>query len=341
MKAVYLVRPKEFEMREIETSSPGPGEVLIRIKAVGICGSDIHYYQHGKIGNFVVEKPIILGHEAAGEVVEVGEGVSDLKPGDRVAIEPQVPCRKCRYCKSGRYNLCPGVKFWATPPVDGAFREYAVHPADFCFKLPENVSYEEGAMIEPLSVGLWAVERSGVKPEHRVAVLGSGTIGIMVLQSLKALGITDVTIFDISPSKLEMAKSLGEKKTVLVNNKGDYKAFYNSFDVVFEAAGSEVTVSEIPYLLSKGGVGVLVGLPPSDVIPLNINELIAKEVRVETVFRYANTYPRAIRLISEEKIVLKPLISKYFSLNELEEAFEYVVNHKSNVIKVMIVMDKG
>ncbi|ADA67026.1 Alcohol dehydrogenase GroES domain protein [Thermotoga petrophila RKU-10] len=340
MKAVYLVKPKQLELREIDIPAPLPGEVLIKIKAVGICGSDVHFYEHGRIGNFVVEKPIILGHEAAGEVVEVGEGVENLMPGDRVAIEPQVPCRKCKYCKTGRYNICPDVEFWATPPTDGAFREFVTHPADFCFKLPDNVSYEEGAMMEPLSVGLWAVERSGVKPEHKVAILGSGTIGIMVLQCLKAVGVTDITVFDIFPSKLEIARNLGAKEVVLVKAKEDYKNFYNSFDVVFETAGSDVTVSEIPHILSIGGRGILVGLPPSDSVPLNVTELIAKEATIETVFRYANMYPRAVELVSEGKIMLKSLISRYFDLEHVPEAFEYVISKRAEIVKVMIVNNK-
>ncbi|MCD6155519.1 MAG: NAD(P)-dependent alcohol dehydrogenase [Candidatus Atribacteria bacterium] len=339
-KAVYLEKVREFKIREIDVPEPGPGEVLIRVKAVGICGSDVHYYEHGRIGKFVVESPIILGHEAAGEVVQVGEGVTSLKVGDRVAMEPGVPCRKCKYCKTGRYNLCPEVKFWATPPIDGAFREYVVHPADFCFKLPSNVSFEEGAMFEPLAVGLWAVEKANPRPENSVAILGVGTIGMMTLQSVKAVGVSNITVFDVSPHKLNIAEEIGAK--VVLCKKDDtlkmYDEYKDSFDVVFETAGSSITASQSVKLVAPGGTIVYVGLPPEDAVPINLNLLISKEVTVKTVFRYANMYPRALELVSKGKIKLSQLISKRFHLEQLQEAFEYTIQNKDKVIKTMIVI---
>jgi len=336
MKAVYLEKIKHFETKEIEIPEPGPEEVLIKVKMVGICGSDVHYFENGRIGEFVVNKPLILGHEAAGEIVKVGKKVKNLKPGDRVAMEPGIPCRKCRYCKSGRYNLCPEVKFWATPPIDGVFTEYTVHPADFCFKIPKNVSFEEGAMFEPLSVGLWATEQVDLKPEKKIAILGVGTIGMMTLISSIANGATNITVFDISPYKLEKSEEIGAKEAVLVDSKEKFEKYYGQFDIVFEAAGNESTISQIPYLLTKGGEGVLIGLPSKDDVSLNINMLISKEAKIKTVFRYANMYPRAVELAASGKIKLKSLITKYYNLNQLQEAFEYVINNREKVIKVMI-----
>ncbi len=335
MKAFYLESIKRFSKEEVGIPSPGPDEVLVKVKRVGICGSDVHYYEHGRIGNFIIEKPLILGHEAAGEVVAVGADVKNLKIGDRVAMEPGIPCRKCKFCKTGRYNLCPDVKFWATPPVDGTFTEYVKHPADFCFKLPSSVSYEEGAMFEPLAVGLWAVEKAELKPENSVAILGVGTIGMMTLKSALAVGVTDITVFDISDFKLDIAKQFGAK-TVNSKDPNVFKNYLDTFDVVFETAGNSVTTSNTINLVGRGGTIVLVGLPSKDENIMNTNLLNSKEGVIKTVFRYANMYPRAVQLVSSGKIQLKPLITKYFDFDQLPEAFEYVVKNNDKVIKVMI-----
>jgi len=337
MKAFYLESIKRFTKEDIPVPSPSPEEVLVKVKNVGICGSDVHYYEHGRIGNFIIEKPIILGHEAAGEVVAVGSEVKNLKIGDRVAMEPGIPCRKCKFCKTGRYNLCPDVKFWATPPIDGTFTEYVTHPADFCFKLPPSVSYEEGSMFEPLAVGLWATEKAALKPENTVAILGVGTIGMMTLKSVLAVGISDITVFDVSDFKLDMAKQFGAK-TVNSKDPNVFKAYSDAFDVVFETAGNSVTTSNTVNLVSRGGTIVLVGLPSKDENILNTNLLNSKEGVIKTVFRYANMYPRALQLVSSGKIQLKPLITKYFDFDQLPEAFDYVVKNNDKIIKVMINM---
>ncbi|MCW1300754.1 MAG: NAD(P)-dependent alcohol dehydrogenase [Candidatus Parvarchaeota archaeon] len=335
MKAFYLESIKQFSKKDISIPSPNAGEVLVKVKNVGICGSDVHYYEYGKIGNFVIEKPLILGHEAAGDVVAVGSEVKNLKVGDRVAMEPGIPCGKCKFCKSGRYNLCPDIKFWATPPVDGTFTEYVTHPADFCFKLPSDVSYEEGAMFEPLAVGLWATEKANLKPENSVAILGVGTIGMMTLKSVLAVGITDVTVFDVSDFKLDMAKQFGAK---IVNSKDPsiFKNYSDAFDVVFETAGNSITTSNTVNLVSRGGTIILVGLPSKDENILNTNLLNSKEGVIKTVFRYANMYPRALQLVSSGKIQLKPLITKHFDFDQLPEAFDYIVKNNDKVIKVMM-----
>ncbi len=335
MKAFYLEGVKRFSKKDVEVPSPGPGEVLVKVKRVGVCGSDVHYYEHGRIGDFVVETPLILGHEAAGEIVGIGEKVMNLKMGDRVAMEPGVPCRKCDYCKSGRYNLCPDVRFWATPPIDGAFTEFVVHPADFCFKLPPSVSYEDGAMFEPLAVGLWAVEKAEVRPESRIAILGIGTIGMMTLQSALAAGATDITVFDVSRFKLDIATRFGVK-TVNSQEPKIFGAYSNRFDIVFETAGNSITTSNTVNLIDRGGKVVLVGLPSKDENLLNTNLLISKEAVIKTVFRYANMYPRALQLASSGKVQLESLITKYFDLDDLPGAFEYAVKKRDEVIKLMV-----
>jgi len=336
MKAMYLVKPGKIVEKEIKVPIPREGEVLVRIKAVGVCGSDAHYYKTGKIGDFVVKEPLILGHESAGEIVEIAEGVEELKVGDRVALEPGVPCRKCKFCKAGRYNLCPNIKFMATPLIDGAFTEYVGHPADFCFKLPSSVSYDEGAMFEPLSVGLWAAEKADLKPEDKVAILGAGTIDIMTLQGIIGSGVIDVTVFDVIPFRLNVAQRIGAKSIVDAKEKNVFEQYNNRFDVVFETAGSRVTTHNTVNLVKRGGKIILVGMPSQDEVALNINRMISKEIRISTIFRYANMYPRALSLVSEGKIELKPLISKHFKLCELQKAFEYVINNRDKILKVII-----
>ncbi len=327
---------RNFVIKEKDVPIIQSNEVLVKLKSVGICGSDVHYYKEGRIANFIVKGPLILGHEAAGEIVEVGKNVENLKVGDRVALEPGIPDRTCFYCKTGRYNLCPNIKFWATPPIDGVFTEYVAHPADFCFKIPSSVSYEEGSMFEPLSVGLWAVEKAGLRPEFKVGVLGSGTIGIMTLQSILSFGVIHVTAFDVFQPKLDIAKKLGAENTVSTKDSDSFRKYYDSFDVVFETAGNPLTTLETVNLVKPGGTIVLVGLTSTDRNSLNTNLLITKEVTLKGSFRYANMYPRAVELVSAGKIKLKELISRHFTLEQLKEAFEFTINNSDKVIKTMV-----
>ncbi len=182
MKAAVLLGAGEIRIEERERPRPGPREVLVQVTAVGVCGSDVHYYEHGRIGPFIVEKPLVLGHESAGRVVELGEGASKHAVGDRVTLEPGVPCGRCRECRAGRYNLCPDVVFFATPPIDGAFAEFVAIHEDFAFALPDSLSDEEGALMEPLSVGVWACQKAGVSAGDRVLVTGAGPIGPLEMQ---------------------------------------------------------------------------------------------------------------------------------------------------------------
>ncbi|MBC7319566.1 NAD(P)-dependent alcohol dehydrogenase, partial [bacterium] len=244
MKVAVLERIKKISIEERDIPKPKDDEVLVRIKSVGVCGSDIHYYNEGRIGSFVVEKPLVLGHECAGEIVEVGSKVKTLKVGDRVALEPGIPCRKCIYCKTGRYNLCPDVVFMATPPVDGAFAEYISHPEDFTFKLPDNVSFDEGALIEPLSVGIYSAERAEIRPGNTVLIFGAGPIGLVTLQAVKAYGAEQVVVVDINDFRLSKAKQLGAD--LVINSKIERIDDYikDRVDVVFEASGNSSVISQ-------------------------------------------------------------------------------------------------
>lgn len=340
MKAAVLHKPGDIRIEEIDLPKIKYNEVLIEIKSVGICGSDIHYFKYGRIGNFIVKEPIILGHEAAGEIVEVGTKVKNWKISDRVAIEPGLPCRKCQFCKSGHYNLCSDMAFMATPPINGAFTEYIAYPADFIYKLPENLSYEEGALIEPLSVGVYAAKKGGSMPGKTVAVLGMGTIGLATLQSVKAFGASTVIVSDIEDLRLKYAKKLGADHTINASKMdvvGEIKKIYkNGIDIVIETAGAISTCQQSIYLTKRGGTIVLVGNPAKDKIDLDIISIVSNELDIKGIFRYVNMYPTSIDLAASKKVDLKSMISKKFKLDDIMLAMKYADENKSQSIKTVI-----
>jgi len=340
MKAAFLYKPGDIRIEEMDVPTPKDNEALIKLKAVGVCGSDVHFYEVGRIGDFVVKEPLILGHECAGEVIEVGKNVKTVKIGDRVALEAGVPCRICEFCRSGRYNLCSSVVFLAAPPFHGAYREYIAHPEDFLFKLPDNMTYEEGAMIEPLSVGTYAAERGGVNVRNTVVIIGAGTIGLMTLQAVKARGATDIIITDLEPFRLELAKKLGATHTV---NAKEVDAIQKVLeltnggaDVIMEAVGAPATIQQTIKMARPGAVIVLIGMPTVDDIPIRIVEAICKEVDIRGIFRYANAYRPAIKLVSKGKIDVKSMITTRFPLDKVQEALEYPGKHPGTCIKVMV-----
>ncbi len=341
MRAAVLQTRGVMQMETRPKPVPGPGEVLVRVHSVGVCGSDVHYYTHGKIGPFVVEKPLVLGHEMAGIIEEVGKGVSASRVGERVAVEPGVPDRTCSFCRSGRYNLCPNVQFMATPPVDGAFVDYIVSPADFAFALPANVTLEEGAMIEPLSVGVYAVHRSEMKVGQSVVILGAGPIGLVTLQSARAAGAGALIVVDLDASRLELAKKLGATATINPTEQDTSEAILaltqgSGLDIVFEAVGSPKTAALAIHLVKRGGRVTMIGLPPEDNFPYPLVAAMAKEADIVTVFRYANVYPAAIALVSEGRINVKALITHRFSLEKAEEALLLSNSRTDGVVKALV-----
>src|SRR5215216_4423246 len=232
-RAAVLTRPGEIVVEDRPIPEPGPREVLVEIASVGVCGSDIHYYEHGRIGPFVVNAPLILGHESAGRVAAVGDEVTKHAVGDRVTLEPGVPCGRCEQCRAGRYNLCPDVVFFATPPVDGAFADYAVIHEDFAFSLPDSLSDDVGALMEPLSVAIWACRRAGVTAGDRVLVTGAGPIGLLVLQVARAFGATQVEISDVSEPRLALARRTGATRALRAGEDHPAEA-----DALIECSGN-------------------------------------------------------------------------------------------------------
>lgn len=341
MKAAVMIDLMKVEIQEVEAPKPKPDEVLIKIEYVGVCGSDLHYYEHGRIGDFLVETPFILGHEAAGTVVETGSGVKDLKVGDRVALEPGKTCGKCEFCKSGKYNLCKDVIFFATPPVNGVFQEYVAHEAGLCFKLPENVSTMEGALIEPLAVGLHAALQGDATLGQTAVVTGTGCIGLCSLLSLKAMGVSKIIVVDIMEKRLQKALELGadyiingkeedtlERIMELTNGKG--------FDIGIETAGSQITASQLIKSAKKGSTIVFVGYSASGEMTLPIGMALDKELNFKTVFRYRNIYPMAIESVSKGQINVKDIVTDYFELDDIQKALDTCVKDKANVVKGVI-----
>ncbi len=341
MRALVLEKQRSLALRDIDLPlEMGPRDVKIEIDTVGICGSDVHYYTHGRIGSFVVKAPMVLGHEAAGVVVDVGSEVKTLRPGDRVCMEPGVPDLASRASRLGLYNLDPSVTFWATPPIHGCLTPHVIHPEAFTFKLPDNVSFAEGALVEPFAIGMQAASKAKIAPGDIAVVIGAGTIGIMVALAALAGGCSRVIACDIAQEKLDIAGRYSGVTTV--NGRKENLAAEVSkitggwgADVVFEASGSAKAYDGIFDLLRPGGALVMVGMP---VDPINFDVIGAqiKEARIETVFRYANIYPRAIELIASGKVDLKPLISASFPFEKSVEAIERAASGRPDDVKLQI-----
>jgi len=341
MKAAVLNKPFDMEIKQIAIPTPKADEVLLKVYCIGVCGSDVHYYEHGKIGRYVVEKPIILGHELAGDIVAVGEQVTNVSVGDRVAVEPGVTCGRCEYCKGGRYNLCPDVVFMATPPVDGAWAEYVTIRSDFVFKLPDTMSYEEGALLEPLSVGLHAMKRAGVTPADRVLVTGLGPIGLLAVQAARIFGVKEIYATDVMPFRQELALEMGvtavlNPATMDVKSKLDELTGGAGVDVVVETSGNAGAIASTIPTVKRGGRVVLVGLPVADQIGIDIGSLVDAELNVYGLFRYANTYPGAIAALGGGNYPIEKVITHKFSLDQTKEAVEVARTQKDTSIKVMI-----
>lgn len=343
-RAAYMTGLNKMEIREIEVQVPKEKQVLVKLEYVGICGSDVHYLEHGKIGDFIVNGDFILGHECAGTIVAIGPNVENLKVGDKVALEPGCTCGQCEFCKTGRYNLCPAVEFLATPPYHGCLMNYIAFPENMAFKLPDMISTKEGALVEPLAVGMHAAKQGNVKLGDSVVILGSGCIGLVTLLACKAFGATDITVVDVIPKRLEYAKKLGATTVINAAEKDvlaelDILTNKKGVDVVIETAGSARTIAQTPYLVKNGGCIVLVGMAPQDIIEYNFSKIMAKEAEIKSVFRYRNIYPQAIEAISKGIIDISGIVTHEFDFNDVSKAFDYVINNKQDVVKAVIKID--
>jgi D-xylulose reductase len=340
-KALVLEKVRELSLRDIDLPmNVGSDDVKIKIDTVGVCGSDVHYYTHGRIGGFVVNEPMVLGHEAAGTIVEIGANVRSLAVGDRVCMEPGIPDLASRASKLGLYNVDPSVVFWATPPVHGVLTPYVTHPAAFTYRLPDNVSFAEAAMVEPFAVGLQAAVKAQIKPGDTAIVTGAGPIGIMAALAALASGCSRVIVSDLVAEKLAIAarypgiSAVNIKKQKLLDAVNAATDGWG-VDVLFEASGSPRAYDDVQGLICPGGCLVAIGMP-IEPVKLDISSIASKEIRIETVFRYANVFDRALAMIASGKVDLKPLISETFSFDQSVAAFERAAEGRPNDVKLQI-----
>ncbi len=332
--------------RQLEVQLPvDPDKVLIQVEYVGVCGSDVHYYHDGRCGSFEVEKgrdiPYMLGHECAGTVVEVGTNVKHIKVGDRVCCEPSVTCGKCEFCKSGRYNLCEDVIFWATPPVQGCYMKYVPFQADLCFKLPEGVGTKEGALIEPFATGMYAAQQGEITIGDTVVILGSGCIGLMTLLACKSRGASKIIVCDLEDIRLEKAIELGAD-VVINSSREDPLARIAELtsgkgpDVVFETAGSKYTIAQTAKVAKRGGRIVLVGISAEEEITFNFGQVMAKELSIKSLFRYVNMFPKSVAAAASGLAPIGKVVSHEYELKDIQQAFQDSVYKKNEVVKAVI-----
>ena len=318
-RAATMYGTHDLRLEERPVPEPGPRDVLIQIKAVGVCGSDVHYYEHGRIGSFVVEQPMVLGHEPMGVVVGLGDEVTRHEVGDRVTLEPGVPDFTCNECRRGRYNLCPNMRFFATPPVDGAFANYVTLHEDFVYGLPDEISDEAGALMEPLSVGVWSCRKANVKAGDHILVTGAGPIGLLAMQVALAEGATEVTITDVVPERLEMARKTGATRTINVAEEPLAEAGVEA-QALIECSGNPSALKDGILSLGPAGTAVVVGMGPGDEMSVPLSYMQFREITLTGMFRYANTYPAAIELAASGKVDLESIITGHYGLERAEEA---------------------
>ena len=328
---------------ERDIPQPAKGELQIKLEYVGICGSDLHFYQEGQLANWTLDGPLALGHEPGGVVTAVGEGVTGFEVGDKVSIEPAVPCGKCDECRKGLYNLCTDIKMLAIPHErDGVNAEYCVHDATMCYKLPENVSTLEGAMIEPLAVGIHGTELSDARVGETAIVLGSGCIGLCTVMALKARGVSEIYVADVMDKRLEKALEVGATRVFNSRNES-IEEFAKTLpgggaDQVYECAGNRITTLQTCRLIKRGGKVTLTGVSPEPVLELDIATLNAMEGTIYSVYRYRNLWPKAIAAVASGAIPVKKIVSHEFPFEECIEAIDYSLNHKDEVIKGVVKM---
>ena len=342
-RAAYMTDPNTMFFKEVPMPEPGPYDVVVKIEYCGICGSDVHYYNKGRIGNYVVSGEFILGHEVAGTVTALGSKVQSLKAGDRVALEPGIPCGRCENCKNGKYNLCKDVIFFATPPVQGALQNYVKHPADLCFKLPKEVTTLEGALVEPLAVGLHACRQGEVHLGDSVVILGCGCIGLVTLMAAKAMGASEIIAVDLYEKRLAYARELGANHVIHAGTDSVADRIHEILgergaDVVLETAGAAETIYQTPFFAKTGGTVVLVGLAVEPTVSYNMAQVMNKELTIRSVFRYRNLYPMAIQAIASGSINVKKLVTHKFPFDRAKDAFDTVIADAENVVKGIIVL---
>jgi L-iditol 2-dehydrogenase len=315
MTTAVLYAPRDLRIEQRPVPIPTEGEVLVRILSVGVCGSDVHYYEHGRIGDFVVRSPLVLGHESSGQIVEVGKGVPLARVGERVAIEPGEPCSHCDQCRAGRYNLCPNIRFHGTPPVDGTLSEFVVVKSELAYIVPDQISDNAAALLEPLSVGIWANRKAGTQAGTSLLIAGAGPIGLVTTMVARAVGATRVTVTDVNRNRLSAALRSGATE-IAVAGSDDVSG---EFDAFIDCSGSPAAIDAGLRLVHPAGSVVFVGMG-ADELRLPLGLVQQRELLITGTFRYANTWPIAIALAASGRVRLDDLVTGEFGLADTEQA---------------------
>jgi L-iditol 2-dehydrogenase len=308
-----------LDIEERSVPEPGPAEVLVEVSSVGVCGSDVHFFEHGRIGLDVVEPPHVLGHEVSGRVVGHGAGATTPPLGSRVAVEPSRPCGTCPVCRSGRYNLCPHMRYFSAPPMDGAFARFVTAPQSFAFPVPESVSDDAAALIEPLSVVLHAARRTGLGGGDRVLIAGAGPIGLLMAQVSRAMGATQVIVSDTNPRRLTLAAETAATETVDVSTTAPQDAV-SEIDAFIECSGNPAALASGIECVRPGGTATVVGMSPAQTAEIPIAVMQAREISLVPTFRFANVYAAAIDLVASGAVDPTAIVTGHFSLEETDQA---------------------
>jgi L-iditol 2-dehydrogenase len=320
MRASVMTGVGTLTIEDRPVPTPGAHQVLVEVAAVGVCGSDVHYYRHGRIGDFVVDAPMILGHELSGRIAAVGGEVDSARVGQRVAVEPQHPCRRCKQCKAGRYNLCPDMEFYATPPVDGAFCRYVLCDDDMAHAVPDSVSDEAAALLEPLSVAIATMRKAHVAPGTSVLIAGAGPIGVICAQTARALGAARIVVSDPLAERRDRVLQFGATE-VIDPTKVDVAALDPPVDAFVDASGAPPAVVSGIQAVGPAGHVVLVGMGAGD-YALPISHIQNLELNVTGVFRYTDTWPAAIHLVASGAVDLDGMVTGRYDLEHAGQALD-------------------
>ena len=332
-RCLYLNSIKNLTIEQEEVPEPSRGQVLVKIAANGICGSDVHFYNDGRLGNFVVTKPYIPGHEASGTVVECGENAIKFNKGQRVVIEPGIACGRCGVCKTGRYNLCPDVVFLSAPPINGTFCDYLCIDENFVFPIPDALSFEDAALAEPLAVAVHTMNRVRVRAGETGVIVGAGPIGLLTLQAFKAAGGGRAVCVDKIKSRLDAAMQLGADEVIVPG--GDAR-IDNIGDVIFETAGSNAATSQLFQIARHGGRVAQVGWPDGNIVELDVATFLDKELDYIAVNRYANVFETAVTWLADGRIKTDGIITQRYSFDKAPDAFEWALENPRDTIKVIV-----
>ena len=342
MRAAFLTGIRHFEIRDVPRPEiREPDDVLLRVCTVGVCGSDVHYYTTGRIGEHVVEFPWVVGHEPAGVVEAVGPAVTGLSPGQRVVIEPAISCGRCDQCRRGRRHTCLSISFISSPTErPGALAEHIVMPAENCYPMPDPMTMAQGSLAEPLSIGLYAQRLAANPPEARMAILGVGPIGLSTLLAIQHAAPSTVYATDLLEPRLALARQLGAAWTGNPRREDVVAAIRgrepDGLDFVFECAGEQETLDQALDLLRPGGTLMAIGIPEAERVSFNIDQLRRKEIRIQNVRRQNDCVAPAIDLVARGAIDVDPLVTHRFGLERVQEAFELVAGYGDGVVKAII-----